>query len=255
MSLFPWATSSLLPGEVALVGAGPGDPELLTVKALNLISQADVVVYDRLVSAAIMALLPEATETIYAGKYADNHILTQEQINNELVTQAQSDKRVVRLKGGDPFIFGRGGEELEVLIENNIQCHIVPGITAASGCATYAAMPLTHRNLSLGCTMVTGHSKSGESDLPWQHLAGLGHTLVFYMGLKALPNISENLQKYGLSADTPAAVIEKGTTPEQKVVVSTLAGLPQQVTQHNIKPPTLVVVGEITALSEQLSQL
>lgn len=240
-------------GDVALVGAGPGDPDLLTVQAFRFIKQADVVVYDRLVSAEIMALLPESVEKIYVGKKQAHHRIPQDGINQLLVEQAQQGKRVLRLKGGDSFIFGRGSEEAQVLAANEVPCHIVPGITAASGCTSYTGIPLTHRNIATSCRFITGHQQhDGVLDMPWQSLAAEKQTLVFYMGIKNLPEITRELIAHGKNATTPAALIQNGTTPEQRVFKGQLCELTQLVEHHQIKPPTLIVVGEVVnVLDEQ----
>lgn len=242
--------SPLQPGEVALIGAGPGDPGLLTLRALQLLAQADTVIYDRLVSDGIMALLPTQCQTIYVGKAAGDHVLPQEEINQLLVRLARSGKRIVRLKGGDPYIFGRGGEEVEDLRNAGLPYRVVPGITAASGCATYAGIPLTHRDHAQSCTLVTGHLKAdGDLDLNWQTLAQPGQTLVFYMGVNSAAAITANLTRAGLSADTAVAVIERGTTPRQRVLRSTLGNLPQLISAQDIRPPSLLIIGSVTALA------
>lgn len=233
-------------GEVALVGAGPGDPELLTVKALRFMEQAQVAVYDRLVSNEIMSLLPDDCELIYVGKKQADHRLPQEGINDVLVQQAKLGKRVLRLKGGDPFIFGRGGEEAQYLLEHGISCHVAPGMTAASACSAYAGIPLTHRGIAQGCSFITGHLQTeGKLDLPWPALSVDSQTVVFYMGINTLSTIKEQLIKHGRSADTPAAIIEKGTRPEQRTIRGTLTTLPDIVEQHNIKPPALIIIGKV----------
>ena len=233
-------------GEVALVGSGPGDAELLTIRALRFIQQADITIYDRLVSDEILALLPENSEKLYVGKEQAKHCVPQDKINQLLVEHAKLGKRVLRLKGGDPFIFGRGGEEAEYLLENGVSCHICPGITAASGCTTYAGIPLTHRGVSQGCTFITGHiQNNGQLNLPWQNLSSANHTVVFYMGINTLPKIAEELIKHGRDANTPAALIRRGTQPEQQVYRGTLASLEQLVLEHKITPPTLIVIGEV----------
>ncbi|MGN5535215.1 siroheme synthase CysG [Acinetobacter sp. Lyrl_1] len=248
-ALAEWQTPK---GEVYLVGAGPGDPELLTLKALRLMQQADVVIYDRLVSAPILELCRRDAEKVYVGKARSNHAVPQEGINALLVKYAQAGNRVCRLKGGDPFIFGRGGEEIQELYEAGVSFQVVPGITAASGCSAYAGIPLTHRDYAQSVRFLTGHLKEGSPELPWSELVYEHQTLVLYMGLVGLESICEKLIAHGQRPDMPVALISKGTTPEQKVVVGTLADIASKVAQHHIQAPTLTIIGEVVNLREQL---
>ena len=238
-------------GFVSLVGAGPGDPDLLTIKALRILQSADVIVFDNLVSPQIRQLFPQQAKTIYVGKAKGNHSLTQTQINQLLIANAKQGLHVCRLKGGDAFVFGRGSEEMLALKQQSIQVEVIPGITAASGCASYAGIPLTHRGLSQGCTFVTAHAEK-TLDIKWQALAQLDHTLIFYMGLSKAELIEKQLIEAGLDENTPVAFIENGCCPEQRVITGTLAQLAMLVGKHQIKSPSLIMVGKVVALTKQL---
>ena len=239
-------------GEVYLVGAGPGDPDLLTFKALRLIRQADVVLYDRLVSDQVMALVRQDAEKINVGKERSRHLVPQESINQLLVKHAKQGARVLRLKGGDPFIFGRGGEEIETLAEHNIAFQVVPGITAAAGCASYSGIPLTHRDYAQSVRFITGHLKDDTHNLPWAELIHEQQTLVFYMGLSALDTICRSLIAHGMEATRPAALISKGTTREQQVLTGTVGDLYQKFRQSSLKAPTIILVGDVVKLRDKL---
>ncbi len=240
-------------GEVYLIGAGPGDPDLMTFKAVRLLQSADVVLYDRLVSEGILEMSRRDAERIYVGKRRDDHAVPQDQINQLLVDLAKQGKRVVRLKGGDPFIFGRGGEEIELLARHRVPFQVVPGITAASGAACYSGIPLTHRDHAQSVRFVTGHLKDGSSNLDWASFQSETETLVFYMGLVGLPQICGRLQEYGRSPDTPIALIERATSKEQRVITGTLATMVEIVEREQPRAPTLIIVGSVVELHDQLS--
>jgi uroporphyrin-III C-methyltransferase/precorrin-2 dehydrogenase/sirohydrochlorin ferrochelatase len=241
-------------GEVYLIGAGPGDPDLLTLKAARLLQQADVVLYDRLVPEAILARVRRDAERVYVGKEAGNHLLTQERIHDLLIAYARSGKRVCRLKGGDPFIFGRGGEEVEALVEHQIPFTVVPGITAALGASAYAGIPLTHRDHAHAVSFVTGHTRESGAPIDWRELSRPRQTVVFYMGLSQLENIFANLIAAGAPGDRPAAVVAQATLPEQQVIVGTLATLAQQVHAQAVTSPALLIVGEVVKLHAVLAR-
>lgn len=240
-------------GEVYLVGAGPGDPDLLTFRALRLMQQADVVLYDRLVSEEILNMTRQDADKVHVGKQRQQHTMPQEEISSLLVSLAKSGKRVLRLKGGDPFIFGRGGEEIEELALAKIPFQVVPGITAASGCSSYAGIPLTHRDYAQSVTFVTGHMKNNQCDLNWKSLVQGDQTVVIYMGLISLPYICEQLIKYGRSSKTPIALIQQGTTPKQKIYTGTLQTLPEIIKANDVQAPTLIIVGEVVDLHDKLA--
>ncbi len=240
-------------GEVYLIGAGPGAADLLTFRALRLMQQADIVVYDRLVSADILDLARRDSEKIYVGKERSNHSVPQEEINELLVTLAKEGKRVARLKGGDPFIFGRGGEEIETLMEQGIAFQVVPGITAANGCASYAGIPLTHRDYAQSCIFVTGHLKDDSVNLNWTQLATPNQTVVIYMGLIGLEKICQSLISHGSSPDLPIALIQQGTTVHQRVITATLSTLVEKINGEKFAPPTLIIIGSVVDLHQKLN--
>jgi len=240
-------------GKVYLVGGGPGDPELLTLKALRILQLADIIVYDRLVSPEVLNLARRDAERVYVGKQRSDHAVSQEGINALLINLAKQGKRVVRLKGGDPFMFGRGGEEIETLVDENIAFEVVPGITAASGCASYSGIPLTHRDHAQSCLFVTGHLKDNTVNLDWEQLAKPNQTIVIYMGLIGLRQISEKLIERGLAASTPIALIQKGTTAEHLVIISDLHHIADKVDELKPKPPTLIIIGSVVTLHKKLN--
>lgn len=245
--------SPLPPGKVWLVGAGPGDPDLLTIKAARLIGAADALVFDHLVGEGVMALARADARRIYAGKESSRHTLPQDRINTLLVDLAREGLAVVRLKGGDPFIFGRGGEELETLQASGIPFEVVPGVTAAAGCAAYAGFPLTHRDHAQAVTFVTGHLKDGTVNLDWPALARQRQTVVFYMGIGAAGEICRQMVAHGLPAATPAAVVRNGTLADQRTMLADLGTLPARIAEAGIQPPALIVVGSVTGLHKHLN--
>jgi uroporphyrin-III C-methyltransferase len=242
------------PGVVTLVGAGPGDPDLLTVKAVRAIEEAQLIIYDNLVSQQIRDTFPKQAETMYVGKAKGAHSSTQEDINQQLIEHALQGKNVCRIKGGDSFVFGRGGEEMLQLAQKGIHVDIIPGITAASGCTTYAQIPLTHRGLAQGCTFITAHADK-QLDLNWTALATLNQTLVIYMGLSKSKMISDNLVKGGMASTTPAAFIENGCTPQQRIFIGELGELDQIKQDNQIQSPALIVIGKVVSVAQQMQWL
>ena len=239
-------------GEVYLVGAGPGDPDLLTFRAMRLMQRADVVVYDRLIGAGILNLVRRDAERVYVGKAKADHALPQAEISRLLVTLAREGKRVLRLKGGDPFIFGRGGEEIELLAEEGIPFQVVPGITAASGCASYAGIPLTHRDHAQACVFVTGHAKDGRLTLDWVTLLQPKQTLAIYMGLAVLPQLVADFIANGADPNLPVAIVDNGTRPDQTVVTGTIATIAEKVAGLGLKGPSMIIVGTVVTLRDKL---
>ena len=240
-------------GRVYLVGAGPGDPVLLTLRAVRLLQQAQVGVYDHLVSSAVLEFVSPKAQRIYAGKRRNEHTLRQEEINTLLISLANEGKQVVRLKGGDPFIFGRGGEELQALAAQGIDFEVVPGVTAASGVASYAGIPLTHRDYAQSCIFVTGHLKNGTADLDWPSLVRLNQTVVIYMGLGGLPEICRQMMAHGAAPNLPIAVVQDGSIASQKVVTGTLTDMPDRVARAGLKSPCLTIIGNVVKLHDELA--
>nr|WP_294864843.1 uroporphyrinogen-III C-methyltransferase [uncultured Pseudogulbenkiania sp.] len=247
------ANDDFPPGTVCLIGAGPGDPELITVKGLARLQRAEVVLYDHLVDPAVLALASPSAWRIDVGKEASRHTLPQGEINALLIRQARQGRRVARLKGGDPFLFGRGGEEVQALAEAGIPCEVIPGITAACGAAARGLIPLTHRDHAQGVSFVTGHRRDGEDELEWTRHTGAEETLVIYMGLAEAARICAELIRHGRPGTTPAAVIERATTPQQRIVSADLATLPERIAAAGVRPPALLIIGEVVRLYPTLS--
>ncbi|WNY28534.1 Uroporphyrinogen-III C-methyltransferase [Methanimicrococcus stummii] len=243
-------------GKVYLAGSGPGNPDLLTVKARRLIDEADVVIYDQLPGEAILSLIPEKTEKIDAGKYAGNHTLTQDKINEVIIEKAKEGKTVLRLKGGDPYVFGRGGEEAEELVKEGIKFEVVPGITSAVAAPAYAGIPITHRNSNSMVTFITGHEDptKDETGLDWELLAKFDGTLVIFMGVKMLERNCGELLKFGKDPKTPVALIEKGTRPDQRVTIGTLENIAALAEERNVKAPAITVIGDVVNLHDILGE-
>lgn len=239
---------------VLIVGAGPGDPDMLTVKAVRALAEAEAVVYDRLIPEAILELIAKGAARFFAGKSCKQHVMTQDEINELLVSLAKSGRKVVRLKGGDPFIFGRGGEEAEFLTAHHIPFEVVPGISSASGCSASVGIPLTHRGLATSVRYITGHYKNAETVLDWKGMADIDTTLVVYMGLANLELITRKLMEHGLPADFPAAAIQEATTERQRVVVSNLQNIGKDARAANLEPPTLIIIGRVVTLYQTLGK-
>jgi len=244
----------MAPGKVYLVGAGPGDPKLLTVKAVELIKEADVVIYDRLVGESILKLAPEKTEKIYVGKRTGKHEVPQDKITEIIIEKAQSGGKIVRLKGGDPFIFGRGGEEAEALVEKGIKFEVVPGISSSVAAPMYAGIPLTHRDYAASVAIITGH-RAGDAEKPidWAKIAGSVDTMVILMGVESLDGIVSKMLEGGVSPNKPVAIVESGTYPQQRTLISTLGKVVTEAEKNQIKPPSVIVIGEVTALGRKLA--
>ncbi|MEE8350624.1 MAG: siroheme synthase CysG, partial [Rhodospirillales bacterium] len=240
-------------GEVYLVGSGPGDPDLLTFRALRLMQQADVVLHDRLVPDGILDLVRRDAERIFVGKKPGDHVMRQKDISQLMITLAGQGKRVLRLKSGDPFVFGRGGEEIEALASENIHFQVVPGVSAANGCASYAGIPLTHRDHAHSCVFVTGHMKDDTIELNWQQIIQPRQTLVVYMGLNSLPSLMAKLIKHGASPDMPAAIVDNGTRPEQRVITGTIGNLADKTNAATLPGPAVIIIGSVVTLREKLS--
>ena len=251
-ALEQWDEAQATRGSVYLIGAGPGDPELLTLRGQRLLQRADVVLYDRLIPTRLLELCRREAELIYVGKQAKSHVVSQQTIGELLVQHAQAGKCVARLKGGDPFVFGRGGEELADLIGAGIDFQVVPGISAANGCAAYAGIPLTHRDHATGVSFWTGHMKDGQLLLPWEQMSVHHHTHVIFMGLKSLPLAAEQLCLHGMDPATPAAMISAGTTPAQRVVVAPISELAERTERAGLPSPALLIVGDVVGLREQI---
>ncbi len=251
--LTSWDEAARSEGSVYLIGAGPGDPELMTIRGQRLLQRADVVLYDRLIPTRLLDLVRREAELIYVGKQAKSHVVSQQTIGELLVEHAQAGKCVARLKGGDPFVFGRGGEELHDLIKAGVDFQVVPGISAANGCAAYAGIPLTHRDHATGVSFWTGHMKEGELKLPWEQMSVTHHTHVIFMGLKSLPLITEQLCLHGMSPATPAAMISAGTTPAQKVCIAPLGDLAGRAEQAGLPSPALLIVGDVVGLHQEMA--
>ncbi len=246
-------TSNTNTGYVYIVGAGPGDPDLLTIKAYKCLQQVDIVLYDRLVHDDILSLIPTETQTMFVGKACGKHAVSQQEINKTLIELAHQGLKICRLKGGDPYIFGRGGEEAEALVDASVNFEVIPGITAASGCSSYAGIPLTHREHAQSVRFITGHLQQGVDQINWQeYVSPSKQTLVVYMGIKAIERMCKELIKFGMPSSTPTAIIHKGTTKDQQILTCTLANFSQQVKASNIPAPSLIIIGDVVSLHNKL---